>query len=192
LFGFSRKKIDTLGKKAIPVSFEEGKKVRTETITFDVVNMDYPYTAIFGRGFTNKFEVTIKQSYLCMKMPSPFGVITVHGDQLASRRIEGRPIPEYSLINDVTKKKQEEEQNYKKTVAPRAEPAEDTEKTPLSKSKTDKCVHIDTDLPAQDKQKLIEFLHENSDVFAWSASDLQGVSRILAQHNLNLAKNMKP
>jgi len=24
--------------------------------------MDYPYTTIFGRGFTNKFEVTIKQS----------------------------------------------------------------------------------------------------------------------------------
>jgi hypothetical protein len=71
--------------------------------------MDYPYTAIFGRGFTNKFEVVIKQSYLCMKMLSPFGIITVHGDQLASRQIEGKPIPGYSLINKVTKKKQEDE-----------------------------------------------------------------------------------
>jgi hypothetical protein len=43
LFRFCGKKIDALGKKAIPVSFEEGEKVRTETITFDVVNMDYPY-----------------------------------------------------------------------------------------------------------------------------------------------------
>jgi hypothetical protein len=192
LFGFGGKKTDALGKKAILVSFEEGEKVRTETITFDVVNMDYPYTAIFSSGFTNKFEVTIKQSYLCMKMSSPFRVIMVHGDQLASRRIEGRSILGYSLVNEVTKKKQEEEQNSEKTVAPRAKPAEDTKKTPLSKSTTDKCVHIGTDLPAQDKQKLIEFLYENSDVFAWSASDLQGVSRNLAQHNLNVAKNAKP
>ena len=48
LFGFGGKKIDALGKKAIPVSFAKGEKVRTKIITFDVVNMDYPYTAIFG------------------------------------------------------------------------------------------------------------------------------------------------
>ena len=61
--------------------------------------MDYPYTTIFGRGVLSKFEMLIKQSYLCMKMPSPFGIITVHGDQAAPRRIEGKPIPGYSLIN---------------------------------------------------------------------------------------------
>ena len=66
--------------------------------------MDYPYTAIFGRGVLNKFEMVIKQSYLCMKMPSPFGIITVHIDQPTSRQIEGKPIPGYSLINEVAKK----------------------------------------------------------------------------------------
>lgn len=74
LYGFGGKKIYALGKNAIPVSFEEGERVRTETIMFDKVNMDYPYTEIFERGFTNKFEVVIKQSYLCMKMSSPFGI----------------------------------------------------------------------------------------------------------------------
>jgi len=85
LFGFGGKKIDTLGKKAILVSFAEGEKVRTETITFDIVNMDYPFTAIFGRGVLSRFKIVIKQSYLCMKMPSPFGIISVHEDQAASR-----------------------------------------------------------------------------------------------------------
>jgi hypothetical protein len=60
LFGFGGKKIDALGKKAIPVSFAEGKKVRTERITFDIVNMDYLYTSIFGRGVLSKFEMVIK------------------------------------------------------------------------------------------------------------------------------------
>lgn len=60
LYGFGGRKIDAIGKKAIPVSFVEGERVRTEVITFDIVDIDYPYTAIFGRGFTNKFQVVIK------------------------------------------------------------------------------------------------------------------------------------
>ena len=53
-----------LGEKAILVSFAEGEKVRIETITFDIVNMDYPYTTIFGRGVLSRFEIMIKQSSL--------------------------------------------------------------------------------------------------------------------------------
>ena len=113
-------------QKAIPVSLEEGERVRTETIMFDIVNMDYSYTAIFSRGFINKFEVVIKQSDLCMKMPSPFEIIVVHGDQIASRRIEGKPIPGYSLINEVAKKPEEAERNNKNIISPRAEAGEDT------------------------------------------------------------------
>ena len=108
--------------------------------------MDYPYTTIFGSGFTNKFEVVIKQSYLCMKMPSRFGIITIHGDQLASRRIEGKPIPGYSLINEVTKKPEEIERNNEKITCPRAEIGEDTQKTPLTDAVPEKCVHIGTSL----------------------------------------------
>jgi hypothetical protein len=56
--------MDTLGKKAILVSIIEGVKVRTKTMTFDIVNMDYSYTAIFIRGVLSRFEIVIKQSYL--------------------------------------------------------------------------------------------------------------------------------
>jgi hypothetical protein len=123
--------------------------------------MDYPYTAIFGRGVLNKFEMVIKQSYLCMKIPSPFRIITVHGDQAASRRIEGKPIPGYSLINEVAKKSPNEETNSKKEVAPRAEAAEDTQKAPLSKLMLEKCVHVGSDLTNDEKDNLITFLHKN-------------------------------
>ena len=85
MFSFCGKKIGALGKKAIPVSFAEVEKVRTKMITFDIVNMVYPYTAIFGRGVLSRFKIVIKQSYLCMKMPSPFGIIIVQGDQAVSR-----------------------------------------------------------------------------------------------------------
>ena len=120
LFGFGGKKIDALRKKAIPVSFTEAEKVRTETITFDIVNKDYPYTAIFGRGVLSRFKIIIKQSYLCMKMPSPFGIIAVQGDQATSRRIEGKPTLGYSLINEVFKKSPNVEANSESKVEPKA------------------------------------------------------------------------
>jgi hypothetical protein len=116
-------------KKSIPVSFAEDEKVHTEMVTFDIFNMDYPYTTIFGRGVLNKLEIRLKQSYLCMKMPSALGIIAIHRDQAASRRIEGMPIQGYSLINEVTKKPPTEEPDGEKTAEARAQSAEDTMKT---------------------------------------------------------------
>ena len=110
--------------------------------------------------------MVIKQSYLCMKMPSPFGIITVHGDLLASRRIEGKPIPGYSLINEVIKKPEEIKRDSEKIIKPRVETGEDTQKMPLTKVVPDNYVHIGTNLSDQEKQNLISFLHENYDVFA--------------------------
>lgn len=41
LYGFGGKKVDAVGKKQIPVSFEEGNRVRTEDITFDIMKIDF-------------------------------------------------------------------------------------------------------------------------------------------------------
>ena len=57
-------------------------------MTFDVVDLYYPYNAIFGRGFANKFNIAIHMSYLCMKIPTLHGTIIVHGSQKEARNIE--------------------------------------------------------------------------------------------------------
>ena len=107
-----------------------------------------------------------------MKMPSPFGIIAVHGDQAASRRIEGKPTPAYSLINEVSKKSPNGEANSESKVEPRAEAAEDSQKAPLSKLVPEKCVHVGSDHAEDEKDRLLVFLLENQDVFTWSAKDL--------------------
>jgi hypothetical protein len=56
----------------------------------------------------------------------------------------------------------------------------------------EKYVQIGSNLLEDEKDSLIAFLHKNQDVFAWSANDLRGVSRNLAQHNLNVTKGEKP
>ena len=42
---------------------------RTEEVVFDIVDMEYPYNAIIGRGTLNAFEAILHPAYLCMKIP---------------------------------------------------------------------------------------------------------------------------
>jgi hypothetical protein len=88
LQGFGRKPIKPVEKVSLPVYFGDLDNARTETLTFDVVDIYHPYLAIFGRGFMNKFDAVIRQEFLCMKIPAPKGVITVFGDQQEARNIE--------------------------------------------------------------------------------------------------------
>ena len=90
-----------------------------------------------------------------MKMPFPFGIIVVHKDQAASRRIEGKPIPSYSLVNEVSKKSPSEAVDSENKVEPRAEAAEDTQKAPLSKLVLEKCVHVGSDMVEHEKGQAI-------------------------------------
>jgi len=88
LIGFGGKRIDALEKIFLPVSFEGQENARTKYVTFDVVDLYYPYNAIFERGFANKFNTTIHMGYLCMKMSALHGTITVHDSQKEERNIE--------------------------------------------------------------------------------------------------------
>jgi hypothetical protein len=88
LIRFGGKQVNALGKISLPVSFGDQVNMRIEYVTFDIVNLYYPYNAIFGRGFTNKFNMALDMGYLCMKMPTLHGIITVHGSQKEARNIE--------------------------------------------------------------------------------------------------------
>lgn len=70
------------------VSFGDSTNARIEYITFNVVDIYYPYNAIFGRGFTKKFNAIIHSAYLCMKMPALKGAITIFRNQKEVREIE--------------------------------------------------------------------------------------------------------
>ena len=80
LIGFGGKRIEALGKIELNITFGEGAAQRMEAITFDVVDINYPYNAIIGRNTIVKFAAVIHQPYLCMKLSSSGGVITVFGN----------------------------------------------------------------------------------------------------------------
>jgi hypothetical protein len=88
LYDFGGKRIEPLGIITLPVSFGTPKNPRTEYITFDVVDMPYPYNAIFGRALLYTFEAALHSGYLCLKVSTTFDVITVFGSQQDAKNIE--------------------------------------------------------------------------------------------------------
>jgi hypothetical protein len=88
LYGFSGKRIKPVGVITLPMSFGTMKNPCTEYITFDVVDMLYPYNAIFGRGVLNTFVAALHSRYLCLKVLATFGIIIVLSNQNEVRSIE--------------------------------------------------------------------------------------------------------
>jgi hypothetical protein len=85
------------------LSFGTTPNTRSEQVTFDIVDMVYPYNAIMGRGSINKFEAAIHRLYLCIKILGPQGAITIYGDQHAARNIERDFIPDQHNVHCLTK-----------------------------------------------------------------------------------------
>jgi hypothetical protein len=95
LCGFKGRQIVALDKLTMPVTL----LTWSEQVVFDIVDMEYPYNAIIGRGTLNAFEAILHPSYLCMKIPSKQGPIVVHGSQEAARRAEGNWIDSKVIHN---------------------------------------------------------------------------------------------
>jgi hypothetical protein len=70
LCGFGGKQIVALGKITMPVTFGYVHNTMTEKVVFNIVDMEYPYNAIIGRGTLNAFEAILHLAYVCMKIPS--------------------------------------------------------------------------------------------------------------------------
>jgi hypothetical protein len=88
LYGFGGKRIEPVGVITLLVSFGTPQNSCTEYITFNVVDMHYPYNVIFGRSLLNTFEAALHSGYLCLKIPATFGVISVFDGQKDVRNIE--------------------------------------------------------------------------------------------------------
>jgi hypothetical protein len=73
----------------MPVTFGYVNNTRIEEVKFDIIDMEFPYNAIIGRGAPNAFKTMMHSAYLCMKIPSNQGIISLHGTQEAIRRAEG-------------------------------------------------------------------------------------------------------
>jgi len=64
----------------LPVTFGTKENFRIENVQFDVAEVNLPFNAIIGRPALYCLMVIAHYGYLVLKMPSPFGVLTMRGD----------------------------------------------------------------------------------------------------------------
>jgi hypothetical protein len=198
LYGFGGKKIEPVGSISLPMSFSTLSNARTEYVTFYVVDMSYPYNAIFGRGFLNTFDATLHSLYLCLKIPTIQGVISVHGNKKDARNIEQSFAPDWRNVNCLQDEKTEDNINItgkqsKGSFGGRPiEPECEIKKVSLDPRVPDKMVTVSQDLTPGEEKELLSFLDKNSNVFAWRTSDLTGVSRDIIEHKLEVDHSARP
>ncbi len=133
-----------VGKIALEVVFGDEHDSRSETLTFEVVRIQSPYHALFGRPTYAKFMARPCYIYLQLKMPGYKGTITVHGSRkIALDCEEGNAAYAESVCAT------EELKFYKENVDP-------ADMTPLKKPTTehDPTLHFK---PA-DETKLVDFV----------------------------------
>jgi hypothetical protein len=169
LYGFGGKGTFPVGKIEVPLSFGVAPNARSEQVTFDIVDMVYPYNAIMGRGSINKFEAAIHGLYLCMKIPGPQGAVTVYGNQPTARNIERDFILGQRNIHCLTTQREVSEAT--RPAANEHEKAQlqsnnGTKTVPLDPATPKQTVIISEDLTSQDEEKLISCLSRNKDIFA--------------------------
>jgi hypothetical protein len=188
LCGFGGRQIVALGKITMPITFGFVHNTRTEQVVFDIVDMDYPYNAIIGRGTLNAFEAILHPTYLCMKIPSDQGPIAVHGSQEAARRPEGN-WTDSRVIHNIDEVDAHQQHKY---IRDKASSADQPKSMLLSKDIAEQKLLFGSQLSDEQEKAQFKFLFNNKDVFAWSANDLCGVNRDVIEHSLNVDPTIKP
>jgi hypothetical protein len=171
LYDFGERRIEPIGSISLLVCFGSLRNTRTEYITFDVVDMNYPYNAIFGRGLLNTFEAMLHSLYLCVKVSGTLGVISIHGSQEDARNIEQGFAPSHRNVNCLQDAKAEnsngdvKSKNEDSFTSRPIEPECEAKRVPLDPRVSNKAVMITQDLSASEEAKLLSFFDKNSDVF---------------------------
>jgi hypothetical protein len=195
LYGFGGKGTFPVGKIELTLSFGVAPNARSEQVTFDIVDMVYPYNAIMVRGSINKFEAAIHGLYLCMKILGPQGAIIVYGNQQAAHNIERDFVPGQRNVHCLTAQHEVPESaspTAKEHEKAQLQSNDGTKTVPLDQATPKQTVIISEDLTSHDEERLLCCLSKNKDVFAWSALDLAGVSHSIIEHSLGIDPSVRP
>ncbi|XP_004293129.1 PREDICTED: enzymatic polyprotein-like [Fragaria vesca subsp. vesca] len=181
----------------------EGNTLRT-WIDFIVIDCDSSYNGILRRLALWKIKAFIAGHMLMMKLPSPAGIVTIRGDQLAARgcyainQDNGRRRVEILISGSpktLTTDAYEDPRvnaTIEGTEAKRPGSVEETELICISNEFLARTTKIGTGLPPRVKEKLMCFLKANNKAFAWSYADVPGILRDIVTHRLGIRKGMPP
>ena len=144
-----------------------------------MVNCPSSYNVIIGKPTLNRWKAATSTYCEKVKFPIDNGVSEVKGDQILARECYKAVLAAKENHTWVIEEKGENKMEALETVA-------------LAKDETTKTRRIGMMLSPGMRTRLIQFLKENLDVFAWSHEDMPGISLEVIQHRLNMNPERKP
>ncbi|XP_043699855.1 uncharacterized protein LOC122650512 [Telopea speciosissima] len=190
LQGFSGSQVKVSGSIDLPLTAGSEDLQSTVMITFLVVDVPSSYNAILGRIGLNALHAIISMPHLKMKFLVKDGISECKGNQLASRKccatsLRGKFVHAEALPIFVEDLRDD-------TTLGRAKSAEDLSLIDLVEGDSSWQLQIGSHLQGPQRLLMIDFLHDNADVFAWCAADMPGIARSVIEHKLSVDPTRKP
>nr|XP_023894321.1 uncharacterized protein LOC112006266 [Quercus suber] len=179
LVSFSGDRVYPKGIVTLTVTVGTYPKQLTCDLDFLVVDCPSTYNVIIGRPALNKWKSSTSTYCLKIKFPTENGVREVKGDQVLAWECYQAVVAAKENHTRMIEEKEKEKIKALETVE-------------LSDEEPNKITRIGMTLSPEMRTKLIQFLKENLDVFAWSHDDMPGISPEVIQHRLNVDPKRKP
>ena len=141
-------------------------------LVFLVVDCSSSYNVIIGRPTLNRWKAITSTYCLKVKFPTEKGIGKAKGDQVLARECYQAMLAAKENHTWITEENKEEKVEALETVK-------------LVNGDTAQTTRIGTTLSPEMKSRLVQFLKEKWDVFAWNHKDMLGISTKVIQHKLN-------
>nr|XP_023928468.1 uncharacterized protein LOC112039793 [Quercus suber] len=179
LVSFSGDRVYPKGIVTLAVTVGTNPRQLTRHMDFLVVDCPSSYNVIIGRRALNKWKVSTSTYCLKVKFPTENGIGEVKRDQILARECYQAVFAAKENHTWTIEEKEEQKTEVLETVK-------------LIEGEATKTTRIGTTLSPEMRAKLIQFLRDNLDVFAWSHDDIPGISPEIIQHWLNVDPGRKP
>ena len=144
-----------------------------------MVDCPSSYNVIIGRPTLNCCKAATSTYCLKVKFPTKNGVGELRGDQVLAKECYQAVLAAKKNHTWMIEEKEKEKVEALETVE-------------LVDGEPMKTTRVGTNMSANMKKKLIQFLKKNIDVFAWSHKDMLGISPKVIQYRLNVDPEKKP
>ena len=179
LVSFSGDKVYPRGIVTLTITVGTYPMQLTRQLDFLVVDFPSSYNVIIGRPTLNKWKAATSTYCLKVKFPTDNGVGEVKGDQVLAKECYQAALTAKQNHTWMIEEKEEDKMEALETVE-------------LAEGEATKTTKIETKLSPEMRTRLVQFLKENLDVFAWSHEDMPGISPEVIQHKLNVDPERKP
>ncbi|GJX29929.1 reverse transcriptase domain-containing protein [Tanacetum coccineum] len=167
LTGFSGETIWPLGQLRLLVTIGDAEHSTKAWMNFMIVRSPSPYNGIIGRLRIREIQAVPSTTHRMIKFPVNGGIVTIRSTILTPTECAAIA----ATPKDTEKKAETRHENFKVAIHPDFPNQE---------------IAIGGALSAKGRTKLCALLKANLDIFAWQPSDMTGVPRSIAEHQLNI------